>query len=975
MKRLATSFLLVGLSAFTTVASAAPTWTSLPTDSPGNHQWGAAVVAKAPGLGGTDRIYVIGGGYNSIDFARVDMLDPVPPLTWSTSAYPFPGTPTYHHAAVAAPDGSIYVLGGADATNSNANAVWQFVPSPPTWTQRTSYPGPQRADIGAVVANDGVRDCIFIFGGKNTTTGAIYNNAYKYPFTGPSANTWVTLSNSILTGGCVAVRSCDNKIYLDGAYKYDPVTATWDPNSPCVNPFGGTSAAMCTGSDGKIYGAGGGFNCATNAVWSWDRICPGPGGPEASLPHPLGGMPGTSYGNYFYVFGGENKASCGPNYPTQAIRYGPLGSCSSCAVGQCLEVCAAQWKGATTNLWRGVSTDWEGGFPTTERALLWQTGTASNICILNTSESPCGVTVRGTSGTQTQILQINSPGTLSPVNDALIDAYGIVQINAGGSLITPTSPAQYATIAANGIVEMAGGAFTGFKHMDAGGILRGYGFVNGLGRQYGTVEGSALGSGVLDVTAGSYSGFPNYGAIRVVPNSTVYYHGLALGTNYGSIDIQAGGTFRCAGVQNNLGGHQAPGDGRVDVHGGILRGDGGVVVQGVDARLCLADGATVQGPTLNVFGSGILTCNAGTNFINSTLSLNAAGVFQMLPQTNTTASGPITVGSTGVINIASGALLSAPTLTNAGQVNIAAGSKLTLVGAYSGTGPTLLALGVPVSIVNCEPCLASIPTEVLAETAKLNVAGNFVSDAASSVSFGSALAQISGNFDVAIDTGSRFALVNATLQLTGNPANGNQTVEVMAPDAGPSVLFEDSSHFGIGTLRLGPTTATIKLVNNRGAAGQVLYVRHLLIDAGVTLDLAGRRIYYGDLVQGTSTHITDSVGGGALSQGAFTYLPVDVQTPVPAGSLLTVRQNVPNPFNPVTVITFSMARAGHVAIRVYDIRGGLVATLHVGDLEAGQHSVRWSGRNTAGESVSSGLYFCRSEGLGESHTISMTLLK
>jgi hypothetical protein len=71
-----------------------------------------------------------------------------------------------------------------------------------------------------------------------------------------------------------------------------------------------------------------------------------------------------------------------------------------------------------------------------------------------------------------------------------------------------------------------------------------------------------------------------------------------------------------------------------------------------------------------------------------------------------------------------------------------------------------------------------------------------------------------------------------------------------------------------------------------------------------------------------------------------------------------LKQNVPNPFNPMTTIAYSLPEAAHVIVRVYSVAGRHVATLRDGVEEAGQRSVVWDGTNDRGQSVGSGIYFC-----------------
>ena len=81
-------------------------------------------------------------------------------------------------------------------------------------------------------------------------------------------------------------------------------------------------------------------------------------------------------------------------------------------------------------------------------------------------------------------------------------------------------------------------------------------------------------------------------------------------------------------------------------------------------------------------------------------------------------------------------------------------------------------------------------------------------------------------------------------------------------------------------------------------------------------------------------------------------------TPPAAGrSIVSLRQNRPNPFNPGTEIEFTLAEPRYVALRVYDVGGRLVRTLWDGLTPAGSHSTTWNGDDTAGKAVASGVYF------------------
>ncbi|MCP4291397.1 MAG: T9SS type A sorting domain-containing protein [bacterium] len=87
-------------------------------------------------------------------------------------------------------------------------------------------------------------------------------------------------------------------------------------------------------------------------------------------------------------------------------------------------------------------------------------------------------------------------------------------------------------------------------------------------------------------------------------------------------------------------------------------------------------------------------------------------------------------------------------------------------------------------------------------------------------------------------------------------------------------------------------------------------------------------------------------------------------------------QNVPNPFNPQTTISFDLVQPAQVFLRVFDSSGRLVKTLINGELQAeGRREINWNGRDTNGRMVSAGVYFYRLDTPQFKQTKRMTLVK
>jgi hypothetical protein len=97
--------------------------------------------------------------------------------------------------------------------------------------------------------------------------------------------------------------------------------------------------------------------------------------------------------------------------------------------------------------------------------------------------------------------------------------------------------------------------------------------------------------------------------------------------------------------------------------------------------------------------------------------------------------------------------------------------------------------------------------------------------------------------------------------------------------------------------------------------------------------------------------------GGSWSEGTLTLFDA---TSAPESQKATASQllpNVPNPFNPSTVLRVQLQHEGVATWRIYDARGVLVRTIASEWMTAGNHERIWNGRDDAGNVVSSGVYY------------------
>jgi hypothetical protein len=82
---------------------------------------------------------------------------------------------------------------------------------------------------------------------------------------------------------------------------------------------------------------------------------------------------------------------------------------------------------------------------------------------------------------------------------------------------------------------------------------------------------------------------------------------------------------------------------------------------------------------------------------------------------------------------------------------------------------------------------------------------------------------------------------------------------------------------------------------------------------------------------------------------------------VPDRDAIVSVSNYPNPFNPMTTVSFGLASQQRVRVAIYNAAGELVRTLAHGTYGAGEHELTWDGRDDAGRGQASGTYLLRLE--------------
>ena len=91
-----------------------------------------------------------------------------------------------------------------------------------------------------------------------------------------------------------------------------------------------------------------------------------------------------------------------------------------------------------------------------------------------------------------------------------------------------------------------------------------------------------------------------------------------------------------------------------------------------------------------------------------------------------------------------------------------------------------------------------------------------------------------------------------------------------------------------------------------------------------------------------------SICGGDNSTCNLTIEPLNVPTDFKLFS------NHPNPFNPITIINYTLPINSEISVGIYDLNGRKVTTLVNGFKPAGYHTLHWDGSPHA-----SGIYFVK----------------
>jgi hypothetical protein len=137
---------------------------------------------------------------------------------------------------------------------------------------------------------------------------------------------------------------------------------------------------------------------------------------------------------------------------------------------------------------------------------------------------------------------------------------------------------------------------------------------------------------------------------------------------------------------------------------------------------------------------------------------------------------------------------------------------------------------------------------------------------------------------------------------------------------------------------------TYERLNDAIIKGTTFTVNNAAIEGRYEL----RLVFAGGRESGFYPRIVDKIADGVQS-GGETLIPV----------AFALGQVKPNPFVRQTAISFAVAQARSVELKIYDIAGKLVRTLKNEVIEPGYYACTWDGRDDANRSIGAGVYFCK----------------
>jgi YVTN family beta-propeller protein len=175
------------------------------------------------------------------------------------------------------------------------------------------------------------------------------------------------------------------------------------------------------------------------------------------------------------------------------------------------------------------------------------------------------------------------------------------------------------------------------------------------------------------------------------------------------------------------------------------------------------------------------------------------------------------------------------------------------------------------------------------------------------------------------------------------------------------VSCEDSHDVHVVDLGTGEVTAIALAASADPRDVDILDDAGLAYVTGGTVTGFTAPIYVIDLETAAVVDVYDGPGSNANVIAVQAQMHGTV-TDAPAATQLARLEAYPNPFNPQLTVAVQLDEASPGRLAVYDLAGRQVRALASGSFAAGTHTVRWDGRDDAGQAMPSGVYLVRLSG-------------
>lgn len=205
-------------------------------------------------------------------------------------------------------------------------------------------------------------------------------------------------------------------------------------------------------------------------------------------------------------------------------------------------------------------------------------------------------------------------------------------------------------------------------------------------------------------------------------------------------------------------------------------------------------------------------------------------------------------------------------------------------------------------------------------------------------------------------TGSKTAL--ATYQLSGIQP-GIQELSILIPETVNATTMAQYSIYQ------GQRQLAQQVINQNEGSGSWTVVGSFLAETSEDV-----RVTIQNVESGSANRVlrTDAI---RISYAVSDTLLTDIESESLLAGQVRLYPNYPNPFNPLTQISFDLPKAAQVLVEVYSIRGTKVAELIQNrQMPSGTHSIQFDGSG-----LSSGMYLIKLQANDQVRVHKMTLLK